>query len=255
MDMQLEIRYSNADPAVPIGLSYMAALTAYKGAVNPALALGQAFVVSKFNHHWVFWVGPIFGGSCAALCHEYIFNEQKDIQLALTNVKSAKEDNIDAKEDNNENPVTKYGNKIQYKEQDDQIPATPPLPWNVRGPIRSYSSEMINYPRHHPQDGVTEWETYNTDQCPPLERYSGTSSGYHSGPSAKQPKGHKSSSTYRKSGEEHNYHSLQRSHNHRHSSNPAGKSSANKHPSNHKTSQSFPNGSKPSKSSSKKIRA
>merc|ERR1711892_1389328 len=36
---------TNIDPPISIGLSYMAALTAYKGAVNPALALGQAFVV------------------------------------------------------------------------------------------------------------------------------------------------------------------------------------------------------------------
>merc|ERR1712025_1332889 len=102
------------DPSIPIGLSYMAALTAYKGAINPALALGQAFAVSKFTHHWVFWVGPVFGGSCAALCHEYIFNEQKDIQLALTNVKSAKEESSEAKEENNENQMSKFNNKITY---------------------------------------------------------------------------------------------------------------------------------------------
>ena len=46
---------AHIDPAIPIGLSYMAALAAYKGAVNPALVLGQASVVSKFSHHWVFW--------------------------------------------------------------------------------------------------------------------------------------------------------------------------------------------------------
>ena len=85
------------DPAILIGLSYMAALAAYKGAVNPALALGQAFVVSKFSQHWVFWVGPILGGSCAALCHEYIFNEQKDVQLALTTTKSVQNDPVEEK--------------------------------------------------------------------------------------------------------------------------------------------------------------
>jgi len=235
------------EPGIPIGLSYMAALTAYKGAINPALALGQAFAVSKFTHHWVFWVGPVFGGSCAALCHEYIFNEQKDIQLALTNVKSAKEDVSDPIEDNNDNPVSKFGNKISYKEQEEQAPATPPLPWNVRRPIRSYSSEMINYPRHHHQDGGAEWENYEHGQCPPLERYSGTSSGYHSGPQTKQHKGHKSSSTHRKGPDEQNYHSLNRSHTHRHSNNTGKSSSSTKQNANHKASQGFPSGSKTTK--------
>ena len=45
---------AHLDPAIPIGLAYMAVLVAYKGAVNPAVALGQAFVVSNFAHHWVF---------------------------------------------------------------------------------------------------------------------------------------------------------------------------------------------------------
>ena len=30
----------------------MAALTCYKGALNPARALGPAFVVNQFTYHW-----------------------------------------------------------------------------------------------------------------------------------------------------------------------------------------------------------
>ena len=35
-----------------VGLAYMAALTCYKGALNPARALGPAFVVNQFSFHW-----------------------------------------------------------------------------------------------------------------------------------------------------------------------------------------------------------
>jgi len=65
------------DPAVTIGLSYMAALSCYKGALNPARALGPAFVANKFELHWVFWIGPILGGICGAFCFQFIFNVHK----------------------------------------------------------------------------------------------------------------------------------------------------------------------------------
>ena len=207
---------TSVDPAIPIGLSYMAALVAYKGAVNPALALGQAFVVSKFGHHWVFWVGPILGGSCAALCHEYIFNEQKDIQLALTSVK---EDPSDGKKEKYENQTNKLSNNIHFKELDDQIPPTPPLPWNARRPIRSYSSEMIRtdkYPRFHQDEQLDEWESYNQEDCPTTGKYFIESSGYHSRPPSKPHNGPKTPSTQRKEVQDYNSQSLTRTQSHKH---------------------------------------
>ena len=56
------------NPAISVGLAYMAALVAHRGTVNPALALGQAVVRSKFSNLWIFWLGPILGGVSAALC-------------------------------------------------------------------------------------------------------------------------------------------------------------------------------------------
>ena len=237
---------AHIDPAIPIGLSYMAALAAYKGAVNPALALGQAFVVSKFSHHWVFWVGPIIGGSCAALCHEYIFNEQKDVQLALTTIKNVKEDHDEDKEEKEVNQTSKLSNNIHFKDHDDQIPATPPLPWNIRSPRRSYSSDMIrdeSYPRHHQEEKLGEWEPYEQDECPPSGRYSGESSGYHSGPPSKQHNVHKTLSAQRKSVPNYNSQSLTRSHPHKHS-NKTRKTSTLP---NHKNDQGCHNSSKPPK--------
>ena len=71
------------DPGLAIGVSYMAALGAYRGALNPAFALGQAFVTNTFDNHWIFWIGPLVGGASASLSHEYIFNDQKDTDLTL----------------------------------------------------------------------------------------------------------------------------------------------------------------------------
>merc|ERR1719384_1311363 len=70
-------RRAGIDPAITIGLSYMATLVCYKGALNPARALGPAFVANKFDLHWVFWVGPILGGICGAFCFQFIFNVHK----------------------------------------------------------------------------------------------------------------------------------------------------------------------------------
>lgn len=63
--------------SVSIGLAYMTALSAYRGSLNPARALGPAFVADAFAYHWVFWVGPILGAACGAFCYTFIFNLNK----------------------------------------------------------------------------------------------------------------------------------------------------------------------------------
>ena len=40
----------------------------------------------SFENHWIFWVGPITGGIMAAFCHDYIFSEQRDVQLSIKNM-------------------------------------------------------------------------------------------------------------------------------------------------------------------------
>ncbi|RVE51955.1 hypothetical protein evm_003421 [Chilo suppressalis] len=39
--------------------------------LNPARALGPAFVLSRWEGHWVSWVGGLGGGCCSALLHEW----------------------------------------------------------------------------------------------------------------------------------------------------------------------------------------
>ena len=67
------------DPLI-IGVAYGACLLAYRGCLNPARALGAAFVFKEdnpqsdtFNQHWVFWVGPLLGGVTGGFAFEYIF--------------------------------------------------------------------------------------------------------------------------------------------------------------------------------------
>ena len=50
--------------------------------------LGRAFVVNNFDNLWIYWLGPGLGCVCAALCHEYIFNEQKDVYVTMSKIAS-----------------------------------------------------------------------------------------------------------------------------------------------------------------------
>lgn len=45
--------------------------------MNPARSLGRALVLSRWEHHWVYWMGPISGGVVAGLTYEFIFNPRR----------------------------------------------------------------------------------------------------------------------------------------------------------------------------------
>lgn len=45
--------------------------------LNPARALGPAFVLNRWDNHWVYWIGPISGGAVAALLHTYVLSSKK----------------------------------------------------------------------------------------------------------------------------------------------------------------------------------
>ena len=67
------------DP-VSVGMAYAGCMIAWKGSLNPARALGSAFVsknAGRFDQHWVFWVGPLLGAITGAFAYEYIFNPRR----------------------------------------------------------------------------------------------------------------------------------------------------------------------------------
>lgn len=64
-----------AGPA--IGAAYLACSLVSMPSLNPARALGPAFVMNKWENHWVYWTGPVLGGVVAGLVYEFIFSPRR----------------------------------------------------------------------------------------------------------------------------------------------------------------------------------
>lgn len=45
--------------------------------LNPARSLGPSFVLNRWESHWVYWIGPIFGGIVSAVTYEFVFNKRR----------------------------------------------------------------------------------------------------------------------------------------------------------------------------------
>ncbi len=43
------------------------------GALNPARAFGPALAINFWEHHWIYWGGPMVGGALAALLYQHLF--------------------------------------------------------------------------------------------------------------------------------------------------------------------------------------
>jgi len=69
-------RFKDATGPLYVGLAYAAcaALTSrWDGAaLNPARALGPAAISGDLSDHWVYWIGPCFGGMSGALMFELL---------------------------------------------------------------------------------------------------------------------------------------------------------------------------------------
>lgn len=45
--------------------------------LNPARSLGPAFVLNKWENHWVYWMGPMIGGIVAGFVYKYVFSPRR----------------------------------------------------------------------------------------------------------------------------------------------------------------------------------
>ena len=73
-------------PSISIGIGYMACLAAYRGPLNPACALAQAFLLNRWQNIWLLWAAPLLGGVCGAFCYQYVFSGSKDVRVVLENI-------------------------------------------------------------------------------------------------------------------------------------------------------------------------
>ncbi|XP_072286381.1 aquaporin-2-like [Pyxicephalus adspersus] len=68
---------NTGSPAISIGLSVVLGHLLgiyYTGcSMNPARSFGPALITGNFNHHWIFWVGPITGAILACLIYDHLF--------------------------------------------------------------------------------------------------------------------------------------------------------------------------------------
>uniref|UniRef100_A0A7N5KM91 Aquaporin-1 n=1 Tax=Ailuropoda melanoleuca TaxID=9646 RepID=A0A7N5KM91_AILME len=55
-----------------VALGHLLAIDYTGCSINPARSFGSALVTTRFADHWVFWVGPMLGGACAALIYDFI---------------------------------------------------------------------------------------------------------------------------------------------------------------------------------------
>ncbi len=51
--------------------------------MNPARTFGPALVANHWDHHYVYWIGPLFGGAVAALVYEYVFLVREDEEALI----------------------------------------------------------------------------------------------------------------------------------------------------------------------------
>lgn len=65
--------------ALTIGSAYLACTLVSMPSMNPARTLGPAFVMNKWDNHWVYWIGPLLGGAVSGVIYEFIFNPRRHV--------------------------------------------------------------------------------------------------------------------------------------------------------------------------------
>ena len=69
-----------------VGLAHLAGIQYTGCGINPARSLGSAVASEKWDNHWIYWVGPLFGGVLAGLVYKFVLNPYRgvmDIEEAI----------------------------------------------------------------------------------------------------------------------------------------------------------------------------
>lgn len=57
-----------------VALGHLIAIDYTGCGMNPARSFGSAVLTKNFQHHWIFWVGPMIGGAAAAIIYDFILS-------------------------------------------------------------------------------------------------------------------------------------------------------------------------------------
>lgn len=115
-----------------LGLTYTAcsfvALPSTGASFNPMRSLGPAFVMNKWDAHWVYWLGPIVGGCLAAILYEFIFNPYRNSQRRKGSIPDGDASSIHSDEDNYDDVKSTVANYQSARSQhyDQYRPAISP---------------------------------------------------------------------------------------------------------------------------------
>ncbi|XP_046406867.1 aquaporin AQPAe.a-like [Ischnura elegans] len=62
-----------------VGTCHLLAVPYTGSGMNPARSLGPAALAGNWDHHWVYWIGPIIGAALSAIIYKYMLKSTKKL--------------------------------------------------------------------------------------------------------------------------------------------------------------------------------